>query len=58
MTPDEATRLRGVMDGCDAAMAALEADLEQLMAAFDAGISLDVIGFLNRIAMESRHERS
>ncbi len=55
MTPDEATRLRGVMDGCDAAMAALEADLEQLMAAFDAGISLEVIGFLNRIAIETRH---
>ena len=55
MTPDDEARIRDVIDGCDAAMAWLEADIRRLQASLDAGISLDVIGALNRIAMESRH---
>ena len=58
MTPQDEAAIRAVIEGCDAAWDWLEAELRRLQASLDAGISLDVIGALNRIAMETRHERS
>lgn len=49
LTPQEASKLREVIDGLDSAMTWLEADLRRLQQSLDAGIRLETICELNRI---------
>lgn len=49
MTPSEREQVAAAIAGVDCALTWLEADLRRLQQALDAGVSLEVIGALNRI---------
>lgn len=49
MTPAEREQVAAAIAGVDCALEWLEADLRRLQQALDAGVSLEVIGALNRI---------
>lgn len=54
MTTEEREVIACAIAGIDTALTWLEADLRRLQHALDHGVSLEVIGALNRIAMQAR----